>query len=154
MDYKRSHVLACFYCYTVLLLHCVTVTVTQQQRLSVHFNLLDEEDAALLHKLEHGASLSGSSFSASGHLNRSIGGSHKQQQQQHHGSGSSGNNGNNSSSKLVVEAGDSEVLLQCMRRTRVNVECLLLEQRHTALRTRSCSSDSPLLLSRSCVLIR
>jgi hypothetical protein len=84
----------------------------QQQRLSVHFNLLDEEDAALLHKLQHGASLSGSSFSASGHLNRSIGGSHKQQQQQHHGSGSgSSGSGNNGSSKLVVEAGDSEVML-------------------------------------------
>jgi hypothetical protein len=26
--------------------------VTSQQRLSVHFNLLDEEDAALLHKLQ------------------------------------------------------------------------------------------------------
>jgi hypothetical protein len=106
--------LALFYCYTVLRLHYVTVTLCYcytTQRLSVHFNLLDEEDAALLHKLQHGASLSGSSFSASGNLNRSISGSHKQQQQ-HHGSGSSGSG--NSSSKLAVEAGDSEVMLPCI----------------------------------------
>jgi hypothetical protein len=83
------------------------------QRLSVHFNLLDEEDAALLHKLQHGASLSGSSLLASGNLNRSIGGSsHKQQQ--HHNGGSSGNSPllhAGSSSKLAVDAGDSEVTL-------------------------------------------